>query len=216
MNSDNIVKLFLMVIFILLVVSPSVSLNAQDKGNQRLKSLQNKFETINDLTVDVVQKSGSKESATGGLSGKLSYKKESAVGGKFHLDLKNNLIVSDGSTIWNYNKRENKVIINNVDETDPSYFSFNSIVYTYPSQCTLTSEQNGEVLVLTPKENSDLNFSKAKLWINKENLVTKITLENEGTGETEISFSNYKLNQNIADSKFKFTPPEGSTIIDLR
>jgi len=181
---------------------------AGDKEEKLLRALQNKFETINELIVDIVQKSGGKEI----LSGKLSYKKEN----RFHLELKNNLIVSDGSTIWNYNKKENKVIINNVDESDPSYFSFKSIVYDYPSQCYLTSEQNGEVLVLTPKENSDLNFTKAKLRINKENLVSKIVLEGAGTGDVEVVFSNYKLNQNLSDSKFKFTPPEGSTIIDLR
>jgi len=181
---------------------------AGEKEEKLLRALQNKFETINELIVDIVQKSGGKEI----LSGKLSYKKEN----RFHLELKNNLIVSDGSTIWNYNKKENKVIINNVDESDPSYFSFKSIVYDYPSQCYLTSEQNGEVLVLTPKENSDLNFTKAKLRINKENLVSKIVLEGAGTGDVEVVFSNYKLNQNLSDSKFKFTPPEGSTIIDLR
>ena len=197
-------KLFLIFIFLSLILS----LNAQDNSSQLLKSIQNKFKTINDLTVDVVQKPGGKEV----LPGKLSYKKEN----RFHLDLKNNLIVSDGSSIWNYNKKENKVIINTVDETDPSYFSFNSIVYAYPSQCYISSEKDGEVLVFIPKENLDLNFSKAKLWINKEKLVSKIILESAGTGETEVSFSNYKLNQNLADSKFKFTPPEGSTIIDLR
>jgi outer membrane lipoprotein carrier protein len=179
-----------------------------DKEEKILKALQNKFETINDFIVDVVQKSGGKEI----LSGKLSYKKEN----RFHLDLKNSLIVSDGSTTWNYNKKENKVIINNVDETNPTYFSFNSIVYTYPSQCTLASEENGEILVLIPEENSDLYFSKAKLWISKDNLISKIILEGIAAENVEVIFSDYKLNQSLTDSKFKFTPPEGSTIIDLR
>lgn len=181
---------------------------AGDKEDKILNALQNKFETINDLIVNVIQRSGGKEV----FSGKLSYKKEN----RFHLDLKNNLIVSDGSTTWNYNKKENKVIINNIDETDPSYFSFNSIVYTYPSQCSLTSEQNGEILVLVPKENSDLNFSKATLWISKDNLISKIILEGISAENVEVSFSNYELNRGFADTKFKFTPPKGSSIIDLR
>jgi chaperone LolA len=176
--------------------------------DEKLKLLQNKFETINDLTVDVVQKSGGAEV----LSGKLSYKKNN----KFNLDLKNNLIVSDGISIWNFNKKEKKVIINNVDESDPSFFSFNTFVYEYPSKCNITSEQNGEVLVLTPKANSDLNFVKAQLWINQDNLVSKVTLEGTGAGSTEVIFLNYKLNQDITDSQFKFIPPEGSSIIDLR
>ncbi len=198
--------------FYLLSLFLFITISAGDKEEKILKDLQNKFETINDLSVDISQKSGGKEYATGGLSGKLFYKKEN----KFYLELKNNLIISDGSTIWNYNKKENKVIINNVDESDPSYFSFRTLVYDYPSKCSLTSEQDGEILVFTPKENSDLNFSKAKLWIAKDNLINKLVFENNGSGESQITFSNYKLNQNITDSKFIFTAPEGSAIIDLR
>lgn len=193
---------------LLIIVFLALNLNAQENGNQVLKALQDKFKTINDLTVDIVQKSGGKEV----LSGKLFFKKEN----KFYLELKNNFIISDGSTSWNYNKKENKVIINEVDETDPSFFSFNSIVYDYPSQCSLSTEKGGEILVLIPNDNSDLNFNKAKLWINKESLVDKIILEGSGPAETEISFSNYNLNQNLTDSKFNFSPPEGSSIIDLR
>jgi outer membrane lipoprotein-sorting protein len=191
----------------LLVISLTLNISAQD-ADQRLKELQNEFESINDLTVDVVQKTGGKEN----LSGKLSYKKEN----KIYLEIKTNLIVSDGTSIWNYNIPKNKVIINDVDESDPSFFSFRTIVYDYTAQCNLTSEQNGEILVLSPKAGSDLIFSRAKLWLNKENLLTRILLEGTGGGDTEIIFSDYKLNQNLKDSKFVFSPPEGSTVIDLR
>jgi len=197
-------NLFLMILLLFL----SLNLNAQDNSKQLLKSLQNKFETIKDLTADILQKSGGKDI----LSGKLSYKKEN----KFHFDLKNNLIVSDGLTIWNYNKKDKKLIINNIDETDPSLFSFKSIIYDYPSQCTISSEKEGEVLVFVPKENSELNFSKAKLWINRDNLIDTIIIINKEAVDIEINFINYTLNQNLTDTKFKFTPPEVSVIIDLR
>lgn len=188
----------------------TVSSFAGGKENELVNQLQKKFETINDLTVDVVQKSRGKEI----LSGKLSYKKEN----KFYLDLKSNLIVSDGSTIWNYNKKDKKVIINDVDETDPSFFSFSRIVNDYPSQCNLSSERDGDidVLIFVPKKNSNLGFDEAKLWIGKDNLINKVELTGTGSEKTEVEFLNYNLNQNPADSKFKFNPPEGSVIIDLR
>jgi outer membrane lipoprotein-sorting protein len=50
----------------------------------------------------------------------------------------------------------------------------------------------------------------------KENLIDKVVISNPATGTMEVSFSNYKLNQNLSDSKFSFTPPEGTTVVDLR
>jgi outer membrane lipoprotein-sorting protein len=52
--------------------------------------------------------------------------------------------------------------------------------------------------------------------INKDNLVEKIIIERTASGEMSIELSNYKLNQDLPDTRFSFTPPEGSTIIDLR
>lgn len=194
-------------LIIIIVITP---LFGGDNEEKLLHSLQSKYEKINDLTVDIIQRSGGKEI----LSGKLSYKKEN----KFHFDIKNNLIISDGLAIWNYNKRDKKVIVNDVDETAPSYFSFNRIVYDYPSECNISSLREGssDVLIFVPKEGSGLNFTKAKLWINGDSLIEKIILEGVAAEDTEVIFSGYNLNQNLSDSKFKFTPPEGSTIIDLR
>jgi outer membrane lipoprotein carrier protein len=188
----------------------TVSSFAGEKEDELVNKLQKKFETINDLTVDVVQKSHGKEI----LSGKLSYKKEN----QFYLDLKSNLIVSDGSTIWNYNKENKKVIINDVDETDPSFFSFNRIIFDYPQKCDLSSEKNGDsdILIFVPKQNSNLGFNEAKVWISKDNLIDKVELAGSGSEKTEVDFSNYNMNQNLKESKFKFIPPEGSSIIDLR
>jgi outer membrane lipoprotein carrier protein len=196
--------------FIFIFLFFAVSALAGERESELVNKLQKKFETINNLTVDVVLKSQGEEI----LSGLLSYKKEN----QFNLDLKSNLIISDGSTIWNYNRESKKVIINEVDKTDPSFFSFNKIVNDYPSKCDLSSERNGnfDVLIFVPRQNSNLGFNKAKVWIDKSDLINKVELTGSGSEKTEIHFSNYKLNQNLSDSKFKFNPPKGSSIIDLR
>ncbi len=175
-----------------------------------LKSVQGKFNNINDLSADFARYSGGSEK----ISGKLFYKKEN----KLRLELKNSTIVSDGETNWNYSKSGNKVVISEFDDSDPSALSLQKILYKYPSECKISSEPAGEnqVLVLVPEKSSELNFNQVKITVNKEYLIEKILIDDPNSGVFEIALSNYKLNRNIPDNKFTFSPPEGSKVIDLR
>lgn len=174
-----------------------------------LKSLQNKFDSISDLSADVNQKSNGKSS----LSGKLFFKKEN----KLRMEFGNQTIIADGTTSWNYNKKDKKVIISNYDEAGSGLLSINYLIYQYPSECelSLTSEGNKTGLVLKPKSKRN-NLGEVKLYINKENLIDKAVVSNQATGAMEVVFSNYKLNQNLSDSKFTFSAPEGTAVVDIR
>lgn len=174
-----------------------------------LKALQNKFDSITDLSADVAQKSNSKSS----FAGKMYFKKDN----NLRLELGTQTIVADGKTSWNYNKKDKKVIISDYDETGSGLLSINYLVYQYPSECdlSLSSEGSKQILILKPKSNKN-NLGETKLYITNENLIDKVVISNPASGTMEVSFSNYKLNQKLSDSKFSFTAPEGTTVVDLR
>lgn len=196
---------FIINLIILFFATTTFSQNAEAV----LKSLQNKFNSINSLSVNVTQKANSKSA----LTGKMYFKKENNI----RVEFTNQLIVSDGKTSWNYNKKDKKVIISDYDDTGSGVLSINYLVYQYPSECnlSLSSEDGKQVLILTPKSKRN-NFGEVKLFINKDNLIDKIITSNQGAGAVEILFSNYSLNPSISDSQFSFTPPEGTSIVDLR
>lgn len=174
-----------------------------------LKSLQSKFDSITDLSADVTQKSNGKSS----LSGKLFFKKEN----NLRLELGNQTIIADGTTSWNYNKKDKKVIISNYDENGAGLLSINYLVYDYPKDCdlSLSSEGSKTVLILKPKSKKN-SLGEVKLVISKDNLIEKTYITNQSAGTMEVNFFNYKLNQNLSDSKFTFTAPEGTTVVDIR
>ncbi len=174
-----------------------------------LKSLQNKFDSITDLTADIAQKNNGQSS----LTGKMYFKKENNI----RLEVGNQTIVSDGKTSWNYNKKNKKVIISDYDEAGSGLLSINYLVYQYPSECdlSLSTEGSSQILNLKPKSKKN-NLGEVKLYISKENLIDKAVISNPGNGTMEVSFSNYKLNQDLSDSRFSFTTPEGTTVVDLR
>jgi len=182
---------------------------SQTDGNELLKKLQQKFDSIKDLSADFTQTNNGKTI----FSGSLLFKKEN----KFKITTEKFIIVSDGTTSWSYNKKENKVIITNYDDEDPGVFSLNELVYVFPEQCDVISkiENQESVLILTPNSYK-YNFDSVQIWLNNEDLISKVLLTEYASGKTAVVFSNYRLNQNLPDSKYSFTPPEGSKIIDLR
>jgi len=183
--------------------------SSQPDGKNLLEQLRSKFDTIEDLSAEFVQKTNGKTLQ----SGMLFYKKTN----KLRINLNSITIVSDGQTSWSYNKKENKVIITNYDDTDPGVFSIDEIVYKFPSHCDVSSRtENGERILTLIPNSYDYNFNSIDLWLNKDDLISKVVIDDPMSGKTEIDFSNYSLNQNLADSGFSFVPPEGSKVIDLR
>ena len=70
---------------------------AQEDAQVVLKNIQNKFESITDLSAQLTQSVNGNVN----LKGKVYYKKENQV----RFEFKNILIVSDGETSWNYNQK---------------------------------------------------------------------------------------------------------------
>ncbi len=198
----NIISLLLLLFF--------AKNNYYETGDKLLKNLQEKFNRVNDLSAEFNQSTNGKTI----LIGKFFFKKED----KLRIELKNSILVSDGMTNWSYNQKENKVIISKNDHSNASPFSLKKIVNDYPKECLISSETEGgnEVLILTPNSGSTISYKSIKIWINRENLISKIVLKDKADNLTQIDFSKYKVNQKISDGKFSFTPPEGSKVIDLR
>ncbi len=199
-------KRYIQFLFVLFFLFQSIK--AQDA--ELLKGLQDHFNSIKDFSADLVQLNNGRVN----LKGKIFFKKEN----NLRLELKNIIIVSDGKTNWNYNKKLKKVIISNYDKNDPSVLSLKRIIFDYPAKCEVseTVEKGENVLVLKPRPDSGINADLIKIWINKENNVSRVSASGSSGNNIEVRFSDYKINAGIPDSKFSFTPPLGTKVIDLR
>jgi outer membrane lipoprotein-sorting protein len=200
----DIVKKFIAIIIVITATTYS-----QSDAEKVLRDLQLKFDTIKDLSVEFTQLANGKTK----LAGMLFIKKEN----KLRIDTQNLFIVSDGTTSWTYNKKENKVIISRYDEDEPGVFSINKLVYDLPaeSEIELSINDGQKVLKLIPNS-YEYSFDNVKLWLTENNLINKVELNDATMGKVEVKFSDYLLNQNLRDTDFSFTPPEGSRIIDIR
>jgi len=182
---------------------------AQENAGVLLKKIQDKFNSINDLSAQITQSVNGQVN----LKGKVYYKKENHL----RFEFKNILIVSNGETSWNYNEKQNKVIITDYENEGNKILSIRQIIYEYPEDCELsTFELEGKmVLQLIPKDGT-FSFNSIKLFIDGSDLITKALIDDPATGTIQIDLLNYQLNKNLDDSYFSFSPPEGSQILDLR
>jgi len=95
--------------------------------------------------------------------------------------------------------------------------SIERIIFEYPEECELSTYMIDDqtVLKLTP-QTSTFNFSSVKLWIADDNLISRVLIDDPAAGLVQIDLANYSIDKNLPDSKFTFTPPKGSKVIDLR
>ena len=182
---------------------------AQDDAKVVLKNIQNKFDSITDLSAQITQSVNGQVN----LKGKVYYKKENHL----RFEFKNILIVSNGETSWNYNEKQNKVIITDYESEGNKILSIRQIIYEYPDDCELSTYEleGNKVLQLIPKDDT-FSFNSIKLFINGDNLITKALIDDPAAGAIQIDLSDYQINKNLPDSYFSFSPPEGSQILDLR
>ncbi|RKY90243.1 MAG: hypothetical protein DRQ01_09505 [Ignavibacteriae bacterium] len=205
----KIYKTNIIVFSLLVFLCGSKLVTAQNDPGELIQSVQEKFNALTDLSANFTQS----VNGSTNLTGKVFYKKNN----KIRFELTKILIVSDGVTNWNYNKKENKVIISSYDEEDAGLLSIERIIFEYPEECELSTYmvENQEILMLLP-QTSTFSFNSVKLWINDDNLISWVLIDDPAAGLVQIDLTNYSVDENLPDSKFTFTPPEGSKVIDLR
>jgi chaperone LolA len=187
-------------------------------GERIISRLQEKFESIKNLSADFLQLNelpDLKKPLT--YKGKFLFEKAD----KYRIEMKNSEIITDGKTIWNYNKKKKKVVIDNA-ENNQEIYSIKKIVYDFPAQSTISyigkELVNGDscfAVRLNPK-GKDKTFDSVKLWIDEKDLIKKFEIQNPDNTIIKFELSAIRINQNIPDDKFVFNPPQGTEIIDLR
>jgi len=200
------VRSFLLAIFSTLCLFSSF---AQDEAQTVLKNIQDKFNTIDDLSAELSQTVNGEVN----LKGKIYYKKEN----QLRFEFKNVLLISDGETSWSYNQKDNKVVISDYESEGNKILSIRQIIYEYPDDCEMSTYESGgmTVLQLIPKDDT-FHFNSVELFINEDYLINNAVIDDPASGNIGVHLSNYQLNKNLSNSLFEFSPPEGSEIIDLR
>ena len=191
---------------------------AQDDitAQEIIQNVQNAYKDITDAKASFTQTIKFNKSKAQTSSGTLYIKKEN----KYRIETASQTIVTDGSTSWSYTPGKKQVVIDNYKETGNT-FSPNKYLFQYPenfySDLAGTEKMSGtDVYVLTLKPRESGYVKSAKLWVGKDDwMIKKIYIVTEESTLT-YSVKNIQTNTGLSNSKFSFTPPEGTEVIDMR
>ncbi len=190
---------------------------AQMSAEEIAKKMQEKEEKIQDLRADVL-------AVAEGPMGEMRlnytyiYKKPS----KLYMEDENSIVVSNGSVMWSYDKKNKKVMVletNMSMESTPLKLDYTTIIKDllerYDVELLGEEKVSGRdcfVLNLKPKGDEGNN---TRMWVDKE-FWFPIKGETEfGDFKMYIEYRNLSFNTGIDDAFFEFKPPEGAEVEKL-
>ncbi|WP_104385759.1 outer membrane lipoprotein carrier protein LolA [Sphingobacterium sp. HMA12] len=205
--------------FLLLIASQySYAQNDAKALLNKVSQKYNGYKTIQaDFSLDIRQANGSSHRDAGTLY-------LDNANNKYHINTKNQILISDSKTQWNIMKAEKEVEIseasNSTNEINPTnIFTFYTSGFKYAlANAEKAKGINLSVVELTPVD-SKKNYSKIKLRINKaNNLIYDTTIFDKSGNRYTYTLNAQEGNKTIASSFFTFNKSNysGFDIVDLR
>ncbi|GJQ63909.1 MAG: hypothetical protein SCALA702_29620 [Melioribacteraceae bacterium] len=194
---------------ILLVVV--ISLSAQD-ANSYLRNIITKFESISNFKADFSQVASSGIGENFSVSGEITY----ATKNKFVVSFSGQEIYCNGETVWNYNEKQKRVVINTFEEQF-STFTIDRFLYDLPKDSKLKFVENEDGLSgisLVPQ--NDSQFREIVIRTDAAFVIKKITLVDQGGATYNITLENITYNLPLSEDYFNYSPIEGIKVIDFR
>ncbi len=143
-------------------------------------------------------------------------------GGKMHLSLKDNIIISDGETIWNISPGVSATVSDYEDSKDMTletiFFGLMDelVPITYTSLKN-TSNNEKYSLKLKPKERSDYSeqLKYITLYFGNNQVLKRVTVDTPN-GVMNYTIKLIEKDPKIDSNKFKYSPTKDIEVIDFR
>lgn len=198
----------------------TVTLTAQQQysASEIVERVQKKYAQMNDASASFTQTVSvrfGKNAQT--QHGTVKIKK----GNKYRVMFAQQLLVTDGKTVWIYSSDNQQVLIDSYKENDRT-LSPDKFLLGFPKDFTPTNvdEIDGEFVVsLAPSESNSRSrhITSLTMWVRPEQwIVNKVEYTDRNQTRSTIILSNITFNQGVADKEFRFEPTGEMKVIDLR
>ena len=185
--------------------------------NAIISKLQKTYEGIQDVQANFTQLTTSVSiKTTQKAEGVVYFKKPGMMKWEYKSPT-NDIIVSDGRTIWSYQQDIGQVMVGNASDSSASISNnFLAGMGNLKKDFDIELEKpdnNSYVLKLNPKVPQP-NIQRLYIAVDKKTSLVKQTIVFDLLGnETKVIFENLKINQSVPANIFKFKIPEGVRVV---
>lgn len=194
----------------LLALSPEGARKSLHKQYKKVKTLEADFREVFEwaMTGETIQRQG-----------RLLVTEDD----RFRIDTPEQLLISDGKSIFRYNRIRNTVIIESLPESDQNMLPRRLMLeFADEFKATTLSElpiegEPGFRLDLIPDNPDQVLLDNAILWVTEKDLIVRrLKFVDLNDNATTYFFTNIQLDQPADTTLTTFTPPEGVELFDLR
>ena len=142
-------------------------------------------------------------------------------GDRFKIETDEQLIVTDGKTLWTRNKANNQVIIDQAENAASENPFIKDFIAKYLRDYTAAPDKENSTeeaaCVLLTAKTDDQFVRQMRLWIDrKSKLITKIEQHDLNENITTIELQNINLAAQLVNRDFVYQPPADADIVDMR
>lgn len=206
-------------IFLGLVLAIISEINAADV-NKIISKVQDKYGNIKYLTamfkqVEIFKLTGSQTENIGKIY---------ITGGeKYRFESEDQVIVTDGKSVWTYNSMSKQLLIDEVRENSGALIP-RDLLFKYPQKyfATLLSEskENDKKLYLIrldPRDEVYGYVKSIKIWVDDDEwLIHKIESTDINGNKSLYEITNQDTKSKISEDMFHFIPGEDTEVVDMR
>jgi len=194
-----------------LAVLPAGQADAQT-ADAAARRLRDRYRAVRSFQADFVQTLGGQQ-----LAGTLTVQ-----GDAFRIELPEQVLVSDGRTLWSYSREDNQVLVQDYRPEEVG-FSVGQLFTDWTRQFRVTGATRAtmggvghDVLALVPRE-AGSTVRDATLYVRSSDAVPTRVRVHDVSGQTlAFDLRNVRLNARLPSGTFTFRAPSGAEVVDLR
>lgn len=142
-----------------------------------------------------------------------------APGNKFRVTLGNDTYVSNGNTVWHYNRNNGQVVIRNVSDINLASLPAHILTTFFANWTFSEKRRSGSSVVLAGKADSISAENYRSLAVTadaSDGTVSKLVITDNNNNIHTYILSKTSFGEKIADTTFEFEAPPDAHTIDKR